>query len=108
MLKILGQSAPSVGQSVNLYVVPTGYETVVSTLISTNRAMAVSEVRVAVRPGGEAITTKSWIYYDLLLPGRDTFAATLGISLAAGDVVTVWANTETVSFSLFGDEVAVI
>jgi hypothetical protein len=34
----------------------------------------------------------------------DSFAATIGLTLAAGDVVTVRASTADCSFSLFGEE----
>lgn len=103
-LKVLGQAAPAATTNTNVYTVPAGKSAVVSTLTITNRAATASTVRVAVRPGGAAVANQHWVYYDLPLPGTDTFAATIGMSLAAGDVVTVWASTGNVSVSLFGDE----
>ena len=38
------------------------------------------------------------------MPTQDAFAATIGLTLDAGDVVTVWAANDQLSFGLFGEE----
>ena len=42
---------------------------------------------------------------DVTIAGNDTYMATIGITLAATDVVSVRATLATVSFTLFGVEV---
>lgn len=41
------------------------------------------------RPAGATIDNKHYLYYDVLIPGNDTFTATMGITLATTDVVSV-------------------
>lgn len=103
-LKVLGQSAPSAATLTTLYTVPASTSTVVSTLTVCNRAAAATSFRVAVRKTGAGISNEQYIYYDLDIPGNDTFAATLGISLGATDVVSVYATLATLSFNLSGQE----
>ena len=102
--KVLGQSNPSAETNTTLYTVPTGNSTVVSTLAVCNQANTAANFRVAVRPAAESITSKHYINYDTQIPGNDQIALTLGLTLAATDVVTVYANTATMSFNLFGTE----
>jgi len=45
-----------------------------------------------------------YLYYDVQLQAGDSFAATIGVTLAATDVVTAYASTADLSFSLFGEE----
>jgi hypothetical protein len=102
--KVLGQSNPSAVTNTTLYTVPAGNSTVVSTLTVCNQANTAANFRVAVRPAAESITSKHYINYDTQIPGNDQIALTLGLTLAATDVVTVYANTATMSFNLFGTE----
>ena len=104
--KVLGQSAPSATTATTLYTVPSATAAVCSTLSVCNRDSGSATYRIAVRPGGAALAAQHYIVYDATLPGTSTDAITLGITLAAADVVTVYASTSNVSFSLFGSEVA--
>lgn len=102
--KVLGQSNPSAATLTTLYTVPASKETVGSTIIVCNRSSTPTSFRVAVRPAGAAISNEHYLYYDVPIPGNDTFAATIGICLETTDVVSVYATLATLSFSLFGDE----
>lgn len=103
-LKVLGQSNPSATTQTTIYTVPASTSTVVSTITACNRSATATTIRIAIQPAGAGIANQHYIYYDLPLPGNDTFAATLGISLATTDVVSVYTNDATVSFNLFGQE----
>jgi hypothetical protein len=61
--------------------------------------------RVAVRPAGASITTTQYMIYDNTIAGNDSVFLTLGMSLAATDVVSVYSATNTLAFSLFGVEI---
>ena len=103
-LKVLGQSAPLVTTLTDLYTVPAATTTVVSSIVVCNRSSTATSFRVAVRPAGAVISNEMYIYYDVTIAGNDTFVATIGVSLGATDVVSVYATLATLSFSAYGQE----
>ena len=103
-LKVLGQSNPSATTLTTLYTVGASTSTVVSSITVCNRSATATSFRIAVRPAGAAIDDKHYIYYDVTIAGNDTFAATLGITLATTDVVSVYATLATLSFQAYGQE----
>ena len=102
--KVLGQVAPAATTATTLYTVPASTSTVCSTLTVANRSASAASFRVAVRPNGATLANEHYVYYDIAIPGADAFAATLGITLDAADVVTVYVSTANLSFGLFGEE----
>lgn len=103
--KVLGQSAPTAATDSTLYTVPSATSTVASTLSVCNRGTVSSTFRVAVRPAGATLANTHYIVFDNVVAANDTVFLTLGISLAATDVVTVRAGTADFAFSLFGSEI---
>jgi hypothetical protein len=103
-LKILGQVMPAAVTSTALYTVPTGKSASVSSIMICSTVQDVT-VRVSVAIAGESLSTKQYIYYDLPITASDTFVATVGISLSAGDVVRVYTSAPYVTFNMFGVEV---
>lgn len=103
--KVLGQSAPSATTNTDLYTVPAATSAVCSTLAVCNRGVSTT-FRVAIRPGGAAITNSQYVVYDNFVNQYDTVFLTLGVTLAATDVVTVYAGAANLSFSLFGSEIS--
>jgi hypothetical protein len=103
--KVLGQSAPSATTNTDLYTVPSANSAVCSTIAICNRSTS-ANYRVAVRPAGAAIANQHYIIYDNYVNQYDTVFLTLGITLAETDVVTVYAGSANLSFSLFGSEIA--
>ena len=105
--KVLGQAAPAATTNTDLYTVPSSHETTVSSVLVCNRGDAPGTFRVAVRPAGASLADEHYQYYDLPILANDTFVSTIGITLAATDVVMVYADTADFSFSLYGSEVEV-
>jgi hypothetical protein len=103
--KILGQSNPTATTNTDLYTVPANTSVVASTLNICNQATLSATFRIAVRPGGAALSAKHYIAYDNVVPALDTISLTIGMSLATTDVITVYASNSTVSFNLFGSEI---
>lgn len=103
-IKVLGQSAPAATTETALYTVPAATSTVVSSLTVCNRDAGPSTFRISVSVGGGVTASKDYLYYNLTVAAGDTFAATLGLTLSATDVVRVYASTANVSFNLFGLE----
>lgn len=105
--KILGQAAPSATTETTLYTVPSATETVVSTIAICNQAGTAGTYRVVVRPAADATTTqKHYVVYGATVGANDSVLLSLGITLAAGDKVLVYASSANQSYSLFGSEIA--
>lgn len=103
--KVLAQSSPSATTATTLYTVPSATSSVLSTITVCNRASSQGTYRIAVRPAGAALANQHYIAYDVPIQANDTTALTLGITLAATDVVTVYASSADFSFGVFGSEV---
>lgn len=105
--KVLAQSAPAATTETTLYTVPNATEAIISTLAVCNRSPLPATFRVAIRPAAESTTAdKHWIVYGATVDGSDATMLTLGLTLAAGDVIRIFSSSATMSFSIFGSEVA--
>ena len=102
--KVLGQLNPAAATLTTIYTVPSVTSAVVSTITVANRSGVDTTFRIAISPGGDGISDEHYLYYDIPIPGNDTFAATIGISLDAADVIRVRATLATLSFNVFGIE----
>jgi glucose-6-phosphate dehydrogenase assembly protein OpcA len=105
--KVLGQSNPSATTATTLYTVPSGKEAVVSSISVANLTSSSATFRIAVRPAGESLANKHYIGYDITVGASDSTIITAGLTLAATDVITVYASTANVAFQAFGDEASV-
>jgi hypothetical protein len=103
--KVLGQVAPSATTATTLYTAPAATQAVVSSLVVANRAETSATYRIAIRPAGATLANEHYIAYDVSLGGGDSTTLTLGLTLAATDIVTVYASTADTSFNLFGSEI---
>jgi len=104
--KVLGQSNPAATTATTLYTVPAATNTVVSTIVIANLAASAATFRLSVRPAGAAQTNAMYIAYDITVGASDSTALTLGITLNATDVITVYGSTANISFTAFGSEIA--
>jgi len=104
--KVLGQEAPAATTNTNLYTVGSGKEAIISTIVIANRSASGATYRIAVRPGGAALANLHYIAYDVAIAANDSTALTLGLTLGAGDVITVYASSINLSFGIFGTEIS--
>ena len=104
--KVLGQVAPSATTNTTLETVPSATQAVVSTIAVCNRAASAATYRIAVRPAGATLANEHYIAYDATIAANDSTFITIGVTLAATDVITVYASTTTVSFNAFGSEIS--
>lgn len=104
--KVLAQVNPSATTATTAYTVPSATETVISTITVANISNAAVTYRIAVRPDGESLANKHYLAYDVALAANDTTALTLGLTMNAGDVVTVYGSTANLVFNIFGSEIA--
>jgi hypothetical protein len=104
--RVLGQSNPSATTATSLYTVPAATQAIVSTLTVCNQAATAATYRIAVRVAGAALAANQYVAYDVSLPGNASDTLTLGITLGATDVITVYASSANVSFAAFGSELS--
>lgn len=103
--KVLGQVSPAANTDTTLYTTPASTQVVSSTLVICNTTAAAITYRIAVRPAGATLATQHYIAYDASVAANDTVLLTIGLALAATDVVTVRAGAVGVAFGLFGAEI---
>jgi hypothetical protein len=104
--KVLGQSAPSAATTANVYTVPAATQSLVSSIVITNRNNSANATyRIAVQPAGAALANQHYIAYDAPVTALDSVALTLGISMGNTDVLSVYSANANISFSVFGCEI---
>jgi hypothetical protein len=104
--KVLAQSAPSATTNTDIYTVPSSTQTVISTIVVANRATSAATYRIAVRPNGATLANQHYLAFDVTVGAGDSTTITLGITVDAADVLTVYASTANLSFNVFGSEIA--
>jgi hypothetical protein len=105
--KVLGQlDVPATPSPMStLYTVPAATEAVISTLIIANRAATAKSFRIAIRPDGVSISNSHYIAYDVPIAANDSTTLTLGLTLNANDVISVYASAADLSMNVFGTEI---
>lgn len=104
--KVLGQSNPAATTLTNIYTVPAATNTIVSTISICNQASSAASFRIAVRPDGAGPSAQHYIYFDTPINANDGIAVTIGITMDASDIISVYSSTSTLSFSVFGTEIS--
>ena len=107
--KVLGQSNPSATTATTLYTVPSATQAVVSSISIANLTATAATFRLIVQKSADVsgtITSAQYIGYDITVGASDTTIITVGLTLATGDVIKVYASTATLAFQAFGSEVA--
>jgi hypothetical protein len=102
--KVLGQVVPAATTLTTLYTAPSLTSSVISTLVVNNLGLSTT-YRVAVRPAGAAIDPKHYLVYEASINQYDSVLLTIGITLAATDVISVYAGTANVTFQAYGTEI---
>ena len=103
---VLGQTAPSASTNTTLYTAPSSTQAVVSTIFVCNRGDTAALFRIAVRPDGASISNQHYLFFGTGVDPNATVPITTGVTLGDTDVITVWADSASVSFSAFGTEVS--
>jgi glucose-6-phosphate dehydrogenase assembly protein OpcA len=104
--KVLGQSNPAATTLTTLYTAPAATQAVVSSIVIANLAASTATFRIAVQPAGASIANSQYIAYDITVGASDSTVLTLGLTLAATDVLSVYASTTTIAFSAYGSEIS--
>jgi glucose-6-phosphate dehydrogenase assembly protein OpcA len=104
--KVLGQSNPSATTATTLYTVPSATQAVVSTIVVANLDTTAATFRIAVRINGATLANSQYVAYNITVGASDSTTLTLGLTLGAADVITVYSSTANVTFSAFGSEIS--
>lgn len=105
--KILGQVSPATTANTDLYTVPALTQSVVSTLVVTNVGAAITNATIYIRKAGAAAANLNMLIDLAPVAVADFKAITIGITLGAGDVLTVSSSiANNLTFQAFGSEIA--
>jgi glucose-6-phosphate dehydrogenase assembly protein OpcA len=104
--KVLGQSNPAATTATALYTVPSATQAVVSTIVVANLDSSDATFRIAVRIAGATLANSQYVAYNITVGASDSTTITLGLTLGATDVITVYASTANLTFSAFGSEIS--
>ena len=102
--KPLGQSNPSAATLTDAYTVPAATSAIVSTIMVCNRSAVPTAFRLGIAVAGAATDLKQYLAYDAPIGANEFLAFTIGATLAATDVLRVYATLATLSFNIFGEE----
>lgn len=103
--KVLGQAVAIAGTDSTLYTVPSATESVISSIVIANRGSEGAVFRVAVRPDGETLANKHYVAYDVPIARNSSTVLSFGMTLNSGDVLTVRADSTSITFNAFGTEI---
>ena len=104
--KVLGQSSPSATTATTLYTCPSATQTVISTISVCNRGTSSGTYRISTRPGGAAQANQHYFVFDSAIEPKDTIFLSVGLTLSASDVITVYTSTGDFSFNAYGSEIS--
>lgn len=104
--KVLGQAVSTASVNSDVYTVPSSTEAVISSIVVANRGSDNTTFNVAVRPNGATLENKHYVAYQVGIDRNDTTVLSFGITMDAGDVLTVTAANNNLSFNVFGMETA--
>ena len=106
--KVLGQSNPSATTVTTLYTVPSATQAVVSTIAVANQAASSGTYRIIIQQAADvaSVVAKQYIAYDSAITANNSTMITIGVTLAASDVIKVYASSATMSFQAFGTEIS--
>jgi|TARA_R100001510_G_C7558424_1_gene139400 hypothetical protein len=102
--KILAQHAG--GTTPTTYASPADTETIISSIVVANRVNAANTFRVAVYPSGGSLGNSSYLAYDVSVAANDVITMTLGVTLAAGDTLYLYASDTDTSINAFGTQIS--
>lgn len=109
---ILAQLSPVVNILTDLYSVPIGAQTIISTIFICNRNSYNIFFDLAFAPDGEADQDYHYLYSNQKLGPYLTFAFTTGPTMngndPTGDTIRVKATSSRVAFNVFGVELSQI
>jgi len=104
-LKVLGQAALAATTLTDIYTVPASTSATISSVVICNRGGTATTFRIAIAVAGAGNANAQYLYYDQAIDANSSFIATIGVTLAATDVLRAYTPGSSVSVNVFGVEV---
>lgn len=103
--KVLGQSRPASATDVDLYTNPAGGQAIISSIAISNTSAAEDTFRIYIRQDGATAAEANALVYDAPLAANSTTTMTMGATIDAADVITVYSANGGITFHAFGLEI---
>ena len=104
--KILGQGLLTANTFTDMYTVPVGTNTIVSTVNVCNTSTSNITFRLLVRPTGNTIENGQYLAFNVPVGIFDATAISVGITLGANDRVTLFSFEGNAAVTVFGTEIS--
>jgi hypothetical protein len=98
----LAQNQPVTATETTVYTVPASNKALVYGIVVANVALSPGAFRIFLVPSGGGAGVGNAIYYDVNLPGQDTFAANIAALMEAGGFIVVYSDTGNHTFTISG------
>jgi hypothetical protein len=96
-----------IGTAANIYTCPTATAAVVSSISVCNTSSTAATFTVGISTASATYEASGLLFYQVSLAGNDSFIATMGATLdATNKYLVASTSASTVSFSVFGSEIA--
>jgi len=103
--KVIAQQA-STSSLTSMLTVAAATETIISSMVISNRAATAQTYSVVVRPNNATLADKHYIAYNTPIGANATVVYTIGMTLDATDQIYIMSAGTDLSFTLFGSEIA--
>ena len=103
--KVLGQVGDASSNDQPHNTVRASTSAIVSSIVVCNRENAANTFNINVKVGGGTVANEDRLAFETSIAANDTVTLTLGITLAATDVISVGASDANVTFSAFGTQI---
>lgn len=99
------QGTASTGTYATLYNT-SGVSAVISTIVICNTSASSATYRIGLDTTAGTPGASEWLVYDATIPGNETVAMTLGITLQDSRYIRVSSSADTVTFSAMVAEIS--
>ena len=104
--KTLGQLSSTADTESTIYTVPGSTQAVISAISVLNLNTSSASYRIRIKVNNAENSDKQFIFYNTILFPKETTITNAGITLGAGDVVTIYSPASSVVFNLYGSEIS--
>ena len=100
---LLGSASPASGAITTLYTCPASYKAVVN-FTATNTSSTSTTIRVYVKSSAAAPAITDAVFYNVTLPANGVPMNWTGITLTAGNTISVYHTGSGINFQVTGVE----
>lgn len=102
----LAQIRPAINTDTLAYSVPGGTKALVYSVVVCNTSAGGGKFRVYAVPSAGAPGVGNAVYYDVNVPGNDTFTANISVTMKTGGMIYVRSDSGNHTFTISGMEIS--